>query len=535
MSYHLRLPGTPYWLVVIALASSFPVRAAGFELMEATISTINRAFDEETVTSEQLVDRYLERIQAYDRQGPAIRSLLSLNPDARKQARALDRERREQGPRSPLHGVPFIVKDNYDTAGIPTTAGSVLLEGSVPADDASSVQRLREAGAIIIGKANMSEFALSLDRLGHSSLGGLTRNPYNLERNASGSSSGSAAAVAANFSVFSTGTDTAGSIRAPASVTGTVGIKPTLGLTSRDGVVPVSLSFDVPGPIARKVEDAAIALQFMAGVDPNDPRTSHSRGWQVESYMQFLDEDGLKDSRLGVARDYAGGNPEVDEIVENALAKMREQGATLVALDIPRDVRNAWIDKMKLIIDREFAPQLASYLDTRPGNIPRTVSELIAGYKTLPETGPLPTISPERIKYYETVAESPGVADVSYLYTLTNKLPKTRNEIAATMQDKNLDAIVFPTMLCPASPLFTLETDTGYVCSVSDPYIPSYLASVTGFPEITVPAGMTRQGLPVGISFFGVAYSEPRLIALAYAFEMATKARRPPPTTPPVQ
>jgi len=250
--------------------------------MEATISEINAAYEDGSLTAERLVKLYLDRIEAYDRHGPEIRALITLNPNARKEAKALDKERRKQGPRSLLHGIPIIIKDNYDTADMPTTAGSVLLKNSMPTDDAFVVKKLRDAGAVIIGKANMSEFALSFDRLSHSSLGGLTRNPYNLKRNSSGSSSGSAAAIAANFAVFATGSDTAGSIRAPANVTGTVGIKPTIGLTSRDGIVPVSLSYDVTGPIARTVEDAAIALQFMAGVDSNDPRTKESRSWQFD-------------------------------------------------------------------------------------------------------------------------------------------------------------------------------------------------------------------------------------------------------------
>ena len=521
--------------VVLAVAATFPAQAASFELMEATISEINIAYEDGSLTAERLVKLYLDRIEAYDRHGPEIRALITLNPNALEEARALDKERRKQGPRSLLHGIPIIIKDNYDTADMPTTAGSVLLKNSRPKDDAFIVKKLRDAGAVIIGKANMSEFALSFDRLSHSSLGGVTRNPYNLRRNASGSSSGSAAAVAANFAVFATGSDTAGSIRAPANVTGTVGIKPTLGLTSRDGVVPVSLSYDVTGPIARTVEDAAIALQFMAGVDPDDPRTRESRSWQVEDYTQYLDPDALKGARLGIARDYFGGNPEVDEAVERAIAKMRALGATFVELNIPRDVRNAWQEKMELVIDRELEPQLAAYLSKVPGAGPKTLGELIKGYKALPTTGSVPLVSPVRIEYYEKVVDSPGVADVAYLYTLTNKLPASRNDVVAAIARDNLDAVVFPTMPCTASPLFSVKEDPTYVCNVPDPYVPGYLGCITGFPEITVPAGMTQHGLPIGISFFGEPYTEPRLIALAYAFEQATKARKPPPMMPPLK
>jgi len=534
---HIQLPLIPLLLgALIFLASaSIASHAAEFKLMEATISDINAAFKDGGLTSERLVKMYLDRIEAYDKKGPEIRAMISINPNAMKDAKALDKERSQTGPRSILHGIPIIIKDNYDTVDMPTTAGSVLLKDSRPKDDAFTVKQLRDAGAIILGKANMSEFALSFDRLSHSSLGGLTRNPYNLKRDVAGSSSGSAAAVAANYAVFATGSDTAGSIRAPANVAGTVGIKPTLGLTSRDGVVPVSLSYDVTGPIARTVEDAAIALQFMAGVDPNDPRTQESRSWQVDDYTQYLDKNALKGARIGIARDYFGGNPEVDETIEQAIAKMRALGATFVDFNVPRDIRDAWQGQMELIIDREIGPQLSAYLHTAPGAGPKSLEDLIKGYKALPVEEPYPLVSPARIEYYEKVADSQGVADIAYLYTLTNKLPTSRNEVIEVLEQENLDAFIFPTMPCTASPLFTVKEDPTYVCNVPDPWIAGYMGCVTGFPEITVPAGMTQHGMPVGISFYGKPYSEPRLIALAYAYEQATKARKMPPTTPPLK
>ncbi|MDX1823792.1 MAG: amidase family protein [Thiohalomonadales bacterium] len=531
----LRLYVSLLWGVLLALSLSFSAQAAKFELMEATISEINAAYENRSLTAERLVQMYLDRIAAYDKKGPEIRAMITVNPNALKEARALDKERQKKGPRSLLHGIPVIIKDNYDTADMPTTAGSVLLKNSRPPDDAFIVKKLRDAGAVIIGKANMSEFALSFDRLSHSSLGGLTRNPYNLKRNVAGSSSGSAAAVAANFAVFATGSDTAGSIRAPANVAGTVGIKPTLGLTSRDGIVPVSLSYDVTGPIARTVADAAIALQYMAGVDPNDPRTLESRSWHVEDYSKFLDANALEGARIGIARDYFGGNPEVDETIDRAIAKMRSLGATFVELNVPKDVRDAWQEKMELVIDREIGPQLAAYLQTIPGTGPKSLKDLIKGYKALPTNDSVPLVSPARIEYYEKVVDSPGVADIAYLYTLTNKLPVSRIDVIEAMESQNLDAIVFPTMPCPASPLFTVKEDPTYVCNVPDPWVAGYLGCVTGFPEITVPAGMTQHGLPIGISFYGKPYTEPRLIGLAYAFEQATKARKPPPATPPLK
>ena len=458
--------------------------------------------------------------------------MITINPNALKDAKALDKERKKKGPRSFIHGIPIIIKDNYDTADMPTSGGSILLKDSVPKDDAFIVKKLRDAGAVILGKANMSELALSFDRLSHSSMAGVTRNPYNLKRDVAGSSSGSAAAVAANFAVFATGSDTAGSIRAPANVAGTVGIKPTLGLTSRDGIIPVSLSYDVTGPIARTVADAAIALQYMAGVDPDDPRTAESRSWQVEDYTKFFDKDALKGARIGIARDYFGGNPEVDETIERAIAKMRAMGATFVDLNVPKYVRDAWQDKMELVIDRELEPQLNAYLASLPGSGPKTLKDMIKGYKALPKNDPVPLVSPVRIEYYEKVTNSPGAADIAYLYTLTNKLPVSRNGVVEAMEKHDLDAIVFPTMPCTASPLFTVKEDKTYVCNVPDPWIAGYMGCVTGFPEITVPAGMTQHGLPIGLSFYGKPYTEPKLIALAYAYEQATKARKPPPTTP---
>ncbi|NES82387.1 MAG: amidase [Moorea sp. SIO2B7] len=324
--------------------------AETFRLREATIADINRAFDNGALTSEKLVQLYLNRIRAYEEQGPKLNALISINPNALARARELDKERQQKGPRSPLHGIPIIVKDNYDTADLPTTAGSVLLQGSVPAEDAFTVQKLREAGAIILAKANMSEFAESYGWLGYSSLGGLTLNPYNLTRNPSGSSGGSGTVVASNLAMLATGTDTSGSIRGPAAVAGIVGIKPTQGLVSRDGIVPLTLSFDSAGPMARTVRDGAIALGIMAGVDPNDHRTLESQGKSYRDYTQFLDKNALKGARIGVAIDFKGGNQEVDSLTEAAIAKLRELGAKVEVVDFSPRLENLW-PFTKIIID----------------------------------------------------------------------------------------------------------------------------------------------------------------------------------------
>jgi amidase len=526
----LRVSGILAVILFAATISAEEGRPLGFELLEADIARIQRAFAVGTLTSEALTQAYLDRIAAYEDTGPAINSFIFINEDALDAARALDRERALKGPRGPLHGVPIVIKDNYDTKDMPTTGGSVALEDHRPDRDAFTVQRLRDAGAVILGKTNLSELALSYGWLGYSSVGGITLNPYNLSRNASGSSSGTAAAVAANLAVLGTGTDTAGSIRGPAAVNGVVGIKPTLGLTSRAGVIPASLSFDVTGPIARTVRDAAIALGVMAGVDPDDPRTASSAEWQVAYYLPSLDLQALTDARIGVLRDFTGANPEVDAAFDRALAVLRKQGATLEDIPLPKFIREAWSTMMGRVVDTEFRDQIEAYLEATDAPV-ATLAEVIAVSESPQVKDSATPVNPARIEGYREALESRGVADLEYLDILTNRTPAARRAVERRMEEQDLDALVFPTLLCPASPLYD-EPDDTYICNAPDPYAPCYLASTTGFPEVTVPMGFTEQGLPVGLSFFGTAYTEPRLLGLAYAFEQATKVREPPPTTP---
>ncbi len=306
--------------IATVASAALPAIAETFQLQEATIADIQAAMDADALTSVELVQLYLDRIEAYEATGPGINALIAVNDRALTVAAEMDAMREAGELMGPLHGIPIILKDNYDTADMPTTAGSDVLAGAIPPDDAFVVQQLRNAGAIILAKANMSEFAASYGRLGYSSLGGLTLNPYNLERDASGSSSGTAAAIAANFAVFGTGSDTAGSVRGPSAVTGLVGIKPTMGLLSRDGIVPLTLSFDVPGPMARTVTDAAIALSVMAGPDLADPRTLESAEFVEDDYTQFLDADSLAGARVGLITDFLGGNLEVDALMAAAIA-----------------------------------------------------------------------------------------------------------------------------------------------------------------------------------------------------------------------
>ncbi|OLT69069.1 amidase [Moorena producens 3L] len=512
--------------------STFPSEAVAetFRLREATIAEINQAFEKNALTSEQLVQLYLNRIEAYDDQGPKINGLISINNNALKEARELDQERQQKGPRSPLHGIPIILKDNYDTTDLPTTGGSVLLEGSLPPDDAFTVKKLREAGAIILGKANMSEFAESYGRLGYSSLGGLTRNPYKLTRDPSGSSGGSGAVIAANFAVLATGSDTSGSIRGPAAVAGLVGIKPTQGLVSRDGIIPLTLSFDSAGPMARTVTDAAIALGVMAGVDPNDYRTLESVGKTYKDYTQFLNKKALKGARIGVAIDFRGGNPEVDAATDAAVAKLRELGATVESVDFSPKLENLW-PFMEEVTEAEFEPQIDSYLKNLQLPFPDTLREMYSMSLSNPLVNSEQALNPGRVGGFGESLKHPELADTEYLYILHFEFPRVRQEILSIMNAQNLDAIIWPTMTCPAGPLYNVEDPT-YQCASNDPYIPGYLANVSGFPGISVAMGFTEQGLPLGLTFFGKPYSEPTLLGFAYAYEQATQFRRPPTTTP---
>lgn len=525
---------------VAAIAFLPAAEAAVFRLEEATIADINQAFEAEALTSEQLVQLYLNRIEAYDQQGPAINSLITVNSEALARARELDRERPD-APASPLYGIPIILKDNFDTADLPTTGGSDVLADSLPPDDAFTVEQFRDAGAIVLGKANLSEFALSSGRLGYSSRGGLTLNPYNLQRDASGSSSGTAAAIAANFAVLGTGTDTAGSIRGPSSFTGLVGIKPTLGLTSRDGIIPLALSVDVGGPMARTVTDAALALGVMAGVDQSDPATLEAD--QAEDYTQFLTLDALEGARVGISRDFLGGNPEVDRIVEDALATIEALGATVVDADFPQSVIDAasYGTLLDPIVQSEFLPQIEAYLQTLDDEYPQTLEELIEA-SLAPELVSSETpVNPNRIAVYQDSLATGGLSNPDYLEAIA-QLPSLREAILNLFEASDLDAIVYPTVACPPSPITAADgsviDDPTYFCDLDniegDPYRAGYLANLTGFPDITVPAGFTEQGLPIGLSFFGPAYSEPTLLGFSYSFEQATQIRRSPATTPPL-
>ena len=513
-----------------------------FSLQEATVNDIQHALEFGALSAEELVQLYLERIAAYDDSGPAINSLISVNPDALERARELDKNLRSGDIEGALYGIPILLKDNYDTADLPTTAGSDVLAGSIPPDDAFTVEEFREAGAIILGKTNMSEFALSSGRLGYSSLGGLTLNPYNLDRDASGSSSGTGAAIAANLAVLGTGTDTAGSIRGPASATGLVGIKPTRGLVSNDGIIPLALTADVAGPMAKTVTDAAIALGVIAGVDPNDPTTLASAVEVYEDYTQFLDPDALDGARIGVARDYFGGNEEVDSLVEAAIAQMESLGATIIELELPEAIVEAsnYGTLLNSIVQAEFNPQIEDYFATLDEEYPQDLAELIAASQDPELVNTATPVNPNRIAVYEDSLDFGGLDNPEYIAAIEEGIPTLQDNLNRVFTDNDLDTIVYPTIATPPTPITTDDgtpiDDPTYEANLDnvggDPYRANYLANLSGFPDLTVPVGYTEQDLPVGISFFGREFSEPTLIGLGYAYERETRVRIPPENTP---
>ncbi len=520
-----RFLGTLASLILVSNAA-----AEIFELTTATIADINKAFDSGALSSEQLVELSLARIAAYDETGPQLNAVMQLNPNAIETARALDAERRDKGRRSPMHGIPVVLKDNFDTADMPTTAGSFMLKGSVPPDDAFLVRQLRAAGAVILAKLNMSEFA-SGDAM--NSLDGPTYNPHDPTRTPSGSSGGTGAAIAAAYASVGLGTDTGGSVRGPSAANGIVGLKPTHGLLSRDGIIPLALSFDTAGPMARHVYDVAVAIGVMTGVDAADAATSSSAGQFKKDYTQFLDADALQGARIGIARDFMESDEEVDWIIEAALEAMREAGAEVVDVTLPDWLLEARGKFYRAIRYREFRAQVKDYLATTEPQYPKTLADLVKQSKTLTarrEDGVIP--NPGRWRLMMTEDESGELTDYEYLAVRDHALPLVRGIIGGLMKSEKLDAIVYPTS--PVRPK-RVDPDPDPEGAPGSGESAVILANLTGFPDLIVPAGFTGRGLPVSISFLGPAFSEPRLLALGYAFEQHTKARRLPVTTPPLE
>ncbi len=512
-----------------AAAAKVPVSDAAIALEEATIAGLQAAMTNGGLSSLALVNMYLERIASIDEGNIGLNSVLEVNPDARRIARQLDRERKSGHVRGPLHGIPIMLKGNIDTADrMTTTAGSLSLVGDPPHQDSTVAARLRAAGAVIVGKTNLSEWANFRgfnSSSGWSGQGGQTRNPYVLDRNPCGSSSGSAASVAANLTAAGLGTETDGSIVCPATINGVVGIKPTVGLTSRAGVIPISHTQDTVGPHARTVADAAAVLSALVGVDPRDPATSASAGKFSTNYTQFLDPHGLQGARIGVARGggFTGYNRETDRVFEEAIAAMADAGAVIVdPAEIPTiDELNA--DPAEIIVlIYEFKRDLNAYLATRTGVPVHTLADVIA-FNLAHASQELQYFGQEFLE----LAEQEIFTQQEYEDALVRGHELAgKNGIDAILAQEHLDALVAPT----GSPSWPIDLVNGdhFLGASSGP------AAVAGYPIINVPAGFAF-GLPLGISFMGTAFSEAKLIKLASGFEAATHARRPPtfiPTEP---
>ncbi|MFH0991923.1 MAG: amidase [bacterium] len=491
-----------------------------FELDEVTITELQLGMNSGSLTARSIAEQYLSRIEAIDRQGPELHSIIELNPDALAIADALDKERKERSVRGPLHGIPVLIKDNIDTADrMATTAGSLALVGSKPPEDAFLVQQLRKAGAVILGKTNLSEWAnirSSRSTSGWSGRGGLTKNPYALDRNTSGSSSGSAVAAAANLCAVAVGTETDGSIVSPSSINGIVGIKPTVGLVSRTGVVPISHSQDTAGPMARTVRDAAILLGGLVGVDTEDKASSGSKGKFSTDYSAYLDPDGLRGARIGVVRRYFGFHKDVDRVINGALEVLTRSGATLID---PANIETIgrFDDAEFTVLLYELKADLNAYLARLGPKAPvHTLKEIIEFNEKN---------SALEMTYFgqETFIKSEMKGPLTrkeYINALKECRKLSRTEgIDAVMNKHKLDALVAPTE--GAAWVTDLINGDHFIGGSST------AAAVAGYPSITVPAG-TVFGLPVGISFLGRAWSEPMLIKLAYSFEQATKFRRSP-------
>ncbi len=494
------------------------VGPSAFELDEVTVSDLAARMRQGSLTAERIAELYLERIEEVDRHGPTLRSVIEVNPDALAIARSLDTEHKSKGSRGPLHGIPVLLKDNIDTADkMQTTAGSLALVGQPAARDSGVAERLRAAGAVILGKTNLSEWAnfrSTHSSSGWSGRGGQTKNPFALDRNPCGSSSGSGAATSANLCALAVGTETDGSVVCPSSMCGIVGIKPTLGLISRSGIVPIAHSQDTAGPMARTVRDAAILLGALTGVDARDTATQQSAGKSYTDYAQFLDPHGLRGARIGIARQYFNIGPAVTAVMEECIALMRDAGAQIVdPADLPS--YEAWRDTELQVLLYEFKTDLNVYLAARGGAV-QSLEQCIA-FNRAHRSEEMPFFEQEIM---EQAQQKGPLSDKAYKDALaTNHRLARKQGIDAVLAKFKVEAIVGPT----AGPAWVTDwvagdrTDSG--CA-SPP-------AVAGYPHITVPAGF-KFGLPLGISFFGTAWSEPKLIKFAYAFEQVRNARRKP-------
>jgi len=519
-SNHVRLIICFHLLVILPLLFPGCQKKTGkqdqaFQVVEATIKDIHNAYLSGDLSCQELVQTYLNRVKKYD-QAKKLNSIVVINPNALTKAQELDEERQKSKKLRPLHGIPIIVKDNYETHDLQTTAGSEALKGFIPPDDAYQVEALRSAGAIIIAKSNMAEWAFSPYET-VSSIAGITRNPYDLSRVPAGSSGGTAAAVAANFGTVGLGTDTGNSIRGPSSHCCLVGIRSTMGLTSRDGIIPLYQRNDIGGPMARTVEDAARILDVISGYDPDDPITEKSKGKKPETYTAFLDKNGLQGARIGVFRvlaDRASSDPKVKEVFEKAIQDMEDQGAEIIdpftIPDFGELSRDLWCNTFRYDLNN----YLASLGDKAPvknltqifnsGKFLRSVRDRIEEALEVP------------------VTKEPRCKD---LYHEPENI-KFREAVLKAMEDQNVNVIVYPTWGNPPRKLGDMRSPAGDNSQLIPPH--------TGLPGITVPMGFTYKKLPAGLQLVGRLFAEPELIKIAYAYEQVTHHRRPPSGFPPL-
>jgi Asp-tRNA(Asn)/Glu-tRNA(Gln) amidotransferase A subunit family amidase len=510
-------------LVLLLTAPLLAQQAAApppFRVEETTIAQIHDAMKAGRLTCRALIDAYLRRIEAYDKNGPALNAIVMVNPDAQRLADELDRRFAQSGPVGPLHCVPAIVKDNFETIGLQSAAGSLSLKGFVSNKDAFLVKRIKDAGAIVLAKSNMAEFAFSPYETVNSLLPGYTRNPYALDRVTAGSSGGTAAAVAANFGAIGLGSDTGNSIRGPSSHQALAGIRSTMGLTSRAGVVPLSLLADIAGPMTRELADAVAVFQVIVGEDPDDPATAAARGKPRPEYAQSLQRDGLKGARLGILRqayERETTDPEIVDVFMAAIEDLKRAGASIVdparveLAELRRAQGSGQCGGFKYDINR--------YLAAQGDRVPvHTLDEIIRSRRFHPSIEARLTAAQAGTENGPDTPACKAEADYREAF---------RAAVAKTMDDNTLDAFVYPTWSNPPRLIGDLNTPHGDNSQVFSP--------TTGWPSINVPMGYTRATLPVGVTFFGRAWSEPTLIKLAYAYEQATRHRHPPASVPPLR
>ncbi len=511
MSHHaVRAAAVPAVVLGLAIGCGAPPDAArsDFEVAERSVSQLGAAMADGTVTAVELVAAYLDRIEAFDQRGPALNAMIAVNPRAAEVAAELDAERAAGNVRGPLHGIPVVVKDNYDTADMPTTAGTLGLATSVPPDDSTQVRRLREAGAIILGKTNMHELARGITTV--ASFGGQTRNPYDPARNPGGSSGGTGAAVGASFGAFGMGSDTCGSIRIPSAHHALVGLRGTRGLASGDGIVPLSLTQDIGGPLARTVRDLAYALDATVGPDPADETTRLSEGNVPDTFLTALNREGLAGARLGLVPamlDEGDAGRPVREAIERAAEDMERLGATVVAIE---DLDPSELTRDASVIGTEFPFHLNAYLEATPGAHVRSLADFVSAglYHGILEGGLARSLEVEELDTED------------YRASLARR-DEIRAAVTALLDERELDALIYPTIRRTARPIG--QPQPGSNCALS---------ATSGLPAITVPAGFADDDMPVGLELLGRAWAESRLLEMAYAYEQGTRHRRAPDFTP---